>query len=291
MSEKPESSRSAWEKFRRKDSVRMPGSDLVKYPFENKLYGFNTKESYSYETRNSLAFRCDEFKNKHDGKHILFTGCSVTHGVGLELEETWAHKLYTKISEKESVSGYYNLGVPGTGIFFAVSNLFKYFNKYGNPDVIFINLTDMLRFYSVEEFSPDIKKQYRFKDMVYILSKYIYHDQDWSNEQGTSAYWRWVHYYDYVMMLEAYCKSNNIKLFIFSYAGPTEETFKRVGLDRFYEINPSLIIDMLIQYAADNKVDEYFLTARDGMHEGHGLHEQWAEKLFEFYSMEGNDVN
>ena len=93
------------------------------------------------------------------------------------------------------------------------------------------------------------------------------------------------------MMLEAYCKSNNIKLFIFSYAGPTEETFKRVGLDRFYEINPSLIIDMLIQYAADNKVDEYFLTARDGMHEGHGLHERWAEKLFEFYSMEVNDVN
>ena len=50
MSEKTESTRSAWEKIRRKDSVRMRGSNLVKYPFENKLYGFNTKESYDYET-------------------------------------------------------------------------------------------------------------------------------------------------------------------------------------------------------------------------------------------------
>lgn len=291
MKKETRSLRESWQKDREKDSVRMRGNNILKYPFENKLFGLNSDSSYEYEKRNSLSFRCDEFKRDHDGKHILFSGCSVTHGSGLEIDEVWSHKLYSKISENEKVSGYYNLAVPGTGILFIVSNLFKYFNKYGNPDTIFINLTDMLRFYSVEKFSPDIKKPYPFKDMVDILSKYVYHDQDWSEEQDESSFARWVNYYDYLMMLESYCKTNNIKLFIFSYAGPTNETFKRVELECFYDIDPIYIIDQLIEYAADNDIGEYFLTARDGMHEGYGLHERWAERLFEIYSKESNNVN
>ena len=283
--------RSEWEKEKRKPSVRQPHLNMVKYPFENKLSGFSIDTPQHDKEKNLLLFRCDEFKKEQNGKHVLFTGCSVTQGVGLELEEVWAHKLYTKISENEKVSGYYNLGVPATGIFFIVSNLFKYFNSYGNPDAIFINLPDMLRFYSVEEVGTKIKKPYVHEDMVNILSNSIYHDQDWSSEQDILSYSRWVNYYDYVMMLESYCKTNNIKLFIFSYDGATNETFKKFELESFYDINPIYIIDQLIEYAADNKVDEYFLTARDKMHEGHGLHEKWAEKMFEIYSMEGNHVN
>jgi hypothetical protein len=283
--------RSEWEKEKRKDSVRQGQSNMVKYPFKNKLSGFSIDTVEHDKEKNLLLFRCDEFKKEQDGKHVLFTGCSVTQGVGLELEEVWAHKLYTKISENEKVSGYYNLGVPASGIFFIVSNLFKYFNSYGNPDAIFINLPDMLRFYSVEEVGTKIKKPYVHKDMVNILSNSIYHDQDWSSEQDILSYSRWVNYYDYVMMLESYCKTNNIKLFIFSYDGATNETFKKFELESFYDINPIYIIDQLIEYAADNNVDEYFLTARDKMHEGHGLHEKWAEKMFEIYSMEGNHVN
>lgn len=283
--------RSEWQKEKRKSSVRLPHSNMVKHPFENKLSGFSIDTPQHDKEKNLLLFRCDEFKKEQDGKHVLFTGCSVTQGVGLELEEVWAHKLYTKISENEKVSGYYNLGVAGTGIFFIVSNLFKYFNNYGNPDAIFINLPDMLRFYAVQEVGTEIKKPYLHEDMVNILSNSIYHDQDWSSEQDILSYSRWVNYYDYVMMLESYCKTNNIKLFIFSYDGATNETFKKFELESFYDINPIYIIDQLIEYAADNKVDEYFLTARDKMHEGHGLHGKWAEKMFEIYSMEGNHVN
>ena len=127
--------RSEWEKEKRKDSVRQGQSNMVKYPFKNKISGFSIDTVEHDKEKNLLLFRCDEFKKEQDGKHVLFTGCSVTQGVGLELEEVWAHKLYTKISENEKVSGYYNLGVPASGIFFIVSNLFKYFNSYGtiNP--------------------------------------------------------------------------------------------------------------------------------------------------------------
>jgi hypothetical protein len=288
MKEDTKKLRDKWMENRTVPHARKKGVNLVKYPFSKKLFGFNTEDSYGYEMRNSMAFRCDEFSKDHDGKHILFSGCSVTFGSGLELKETWAHKLYSKISEKEKVSGYYNLGVPGTGIFFMVSNLFKYFNKYGNPDIIFLNLTDLLRFYGVDEFGPDIKRPFIFKDIVDLLSKKVYHDQNWDTEQDESHFARWVNYYDYILMLEAYCKTNNIQLFIFSYSSATTETLRKVDIDSFYDINPTYIIDQLIEYAADNKVDKYFLTARDGAHEGHGLHTRWAEKMFDLYTEESN---
>ena len=98
---------------------------------------------------NSDFFRSDEFKTAHDGKHILFSGCSVTYGVGLYTKELWSHLLYNKIKNKEKVSGYYNLGTPGTGVFDIVFNIFKYIKNYGNPDVIFIDLPDLSRFYAL----------------------------------------------------------------------------------------------------------------------------------------------
>jgi hypothetical protein len=280
--------RESWNSSRRDGNAIRRDSNIVKHPFKNKLFGYNSQESHGYEMRNSSAFRCEEFTREHEGKHILFTGCSVTFGVGLELKEIWAHKLYSKISKKEKVSGYYNLGVPGTGLFFIVSNLFKYFNNYGNPDVIFLNLPDLLRFYNVQDFDEEMERPYVFKDLVDILSKKVYHDQNWESEQGGSFFATWVNCYDYLIMLESYCKTNNIKLFIFTYAASTNETLSKLDLQSFYDIDPTKIIDMLIEYAADNKIDKYFLTARDGAHEGHGLHTRWAEKMFDLYTEESN---
>jgi hypothetical protein len=288
MTEPSNKLRQVWENKRHTVNPGKKGSVILKYPFEKKFFGFNTENSHDYETRNSLGFRCDEFKNNHEGKHIVFSGCSVTFGVGLELDEVWSHKVYKKINEVENVSGYYNLGVPGTGLFFMVSNLFKYFDKYGNPDTVFLNLTDLLRFYSVEEFPPEFKKPYVFEKMINVLENRIYHDQEFGIDHKDSHFARWVNYYDYILMLELYCKTNKIELIIFSYSGSTNEAFSRVELDSFHNIDPNYIIDKLIEYVAENKVDDYFLTARDAQHEGHGLHSKWAEKVFEIYIKDKN---
>ena len=51
------------------------------------------KQDYIKEL-NSSWFRCDDFKDKHEGVHVLFSGDSVTFGVGLTIVETWADLVY-----------------------------------------------------------------------------------------------------------------------------------------------------------------------------------------------------
>tara|TARA_R110001606_G_scaffold17539_1_gene67852 strand:- start:355 stop:1260 length:906 start_codon:yes stop_codon:yes gene_type:complete len=105
-------------------------------------FGITLKDLYSI---NSHGLRCDELTKQHDGKHILFAGCSVTFGEGVPLEHTWAHKTYTKISEKEKTSGYYNIAQSGSSSNWIIIQVLKYIRDYGVPDVLFINFPDATR--------------------------------------------------------------------------------------------------------------------------------------------------
>lgn len=67
--------------------------------FEKKSLKSNTKYTTTWYERyvgvidnneieyslNSSGQRCDEFKKTHEGKHILFAGCSITFGEGLPI--------------------------------------------------------------------------------------------------------------------------------------------------------------------------------------------------------------
>jgi hypothetical protein len=186
---------------------------------------------------NSYAFRCDEFTTNHKGKHVLFSGCSNTYGIGLKKEEVWAYKVYKKINETEGSSGYFNVGVGGNNIINSILNIFKYCKKFGNPDVIFINLTNELRFFNYDE----TKKQYRVTNYKIFHDKY--HIAKLIN-------------YNFYFMLEQYCKSNNIKLFSFSWnlydekilnkqknnhayttLECTNDSFKNYNFETFYHID------------------------------------------------------
>lgn len=67
-----------------------------------------TKESITY-TFNNYGFRSDEFT---DGVHdsIVFLGCSLTMGIGMRLEETWAYRVASSLGLRR-----YSLGIGGGG--------------------------------------------------------------------------------------------------------------------------------------------------------------------------------
>lgn len=50
---------------------------------------------------NSLGFRSDEFIKNHNGKHILFAGCSETEGTGGNLESNWPYMVYSELCKKK----------------------------------------------------------------------------------------------------------------------------------------------------------------------------------------------
>lgn len=104
-----------------------------------KQYGIDFKEMFKL---NSSGLRSDEFTEVHDGKHILFAGCSITFGDGMPLDYIWPKIVYNEIAKTEKVSGYFNVGRPGASNIWIIMQIFKYIELYGMPDVIFINLPD-----------------------------------------------------------------------------------------------------------------------------------------------------
>lgn len=102
----------------------------------------NWPVTYRY---NSEWFRCDEFTNKHEGRHVVFTGCSNTEGVGTDIEKTWSHMVYTELSKNNKLSGYFNLAKGGNGWQQTTNNFMTYVKRYGAPELLIINMPNILR--------------------------------------------------------------------------------------------------------------------------------------------------
>ena len=225
--------------------------------FENWSDDFKQKNSCTFkEEINNYYFRSDNFKKNNDKRHILFNGCSNTFGLGLYKNEMWSKIVYDKIN---SNSGYFNLSVPGTGIIDQITNFFKYFNIYGNPNVIFFNIPNLERFYT-------------YKNNVVINSEY----------DNKSLPILQLISYQYYLMLEQYCKSHNIKLFSFSWSLETENFMSFYFKDTFYKIHNNNMYEKIYEYKNKSNKD-FLITARDGSHFGIGYNLYWANFIYNKY--------
>jgi len=242
------------------------------------------KQDYIKEL-NSSWFRCDDFKEKHDGVHVLFSGDSVTFGEGLTIEETWAHQVYSNISKKLKTSGYFNLAVPGTGTPMHIFNMFKYFKKYGNPDYIFFNMSEMHRFY---DYLPDMDM---FTHKIYsnAMMKHL-NDAEKDSWVNTLSLLNFNLYF----MLEQYCVSNNIKLYTFSWdASESDWNYKRAsnklmqewGFKTFHNLHTDQDSkDLFLLETNEFKHNPYVKTARDNAHQGVGIHRHWANRVTKWFT-------
>jgi len=255
---------------------------------------------------NSFLFRSDEFTKQHDGKHILFSGCSNSYGFSLYNHEIWPWLLYNKIKEKEKVSGYYNLSMPGTGPLNMVSDIFKYINKYSKPDVIFINLPLLSRFYTLVN---DIGNTLEFAEEVNFSEKIPewHHSIPVTSDDNVKPRFnglsenvpdvkyhpiiaeKFIYVYQYLMMLETFCKINNIKLYIFSHNLTTNWFLSQTDLYSFKNISGKWkdlkkTYDLMLDYRLLNKDDKFALTGRDKVHEGTSYHYAWSELAYSWYS-------
>jgi hypothetical protein len=236
--------------------------------FGNRLK--QTNIIVSKEEINDLNFRSDNFKKIHDGKHIVFTGCSNTWGTGLKKEEVWSYKTYEKISKEITCSGYFNLGILGSSASSQIINLFKYFNEYGNPDIVFVNFPDVLRFYAYHDKTKiffDSFYQKESKEMLELIT------------------------FQYYLMLEQYCKSNNIKLYSFSWINSEQKVpgghlvfeVPLSSFDTYYQIDKNNTEKYIEQYKKNNPTQEFIDFARDDEHPGIGHHEYWSDFIYSIY--------
>jgi len=273
---------------------------------------------------NSYGYRSDEFKKNHDGKHLLFAGCSYTWGLGLFKKEIWANIVYEKISSQEKCSGYFNLGVPGSCVSNQVYDIFQYCNRFGNPDVIFYCMPALHRGFDPDAISAIKKTHFPPFHTNYneILDKS-------DNSEYNVSYSEMINYISYFSLYQ-YCKSNNIKLYSFSWEEvvdtesytkevPFEERVKRMKsedgsgikqaqygdpknpfesfgvvkkLETFYiwkrEDLLNYCADFIKRYSGEHK--KFLQVARDGDHVGIAPHSFWADFILKKYYLD-NSIN
>jgi hypothetical protein len=111
--------------------------NLKKQP--DDWYYRNADITYSY---NEYGHRCKNISELDLDNYILFTGCSHTEGVGLELEKTYTYQVAKALGVD-----YYNLAMAGTGIDTIMYNLNMWFLLVQKkPKYMFVQWPDETRF-------------------------------------------------------------------------------------------------------------------------------------------------
>jgi len=167
----------------------------------NSYCEYYSPDLYNYQY-NTFGFRSVEFSSKID---ILTAGCSHTFGTGLPFEYTWSQQLQSMIPNHQIAT----IAWPGYSVQKIISMIFKYCKNIGNPKMIICNFPDFYRMlfllkdsYKIIGYYPNIGENYSYDK---IKKKEIL-------KSLPSEYWGFYISYDYILMLEQYCDSNNIKL-------------------------------------------------------------------------------
>lgn len=145
---------------------------------------------------NSHAFRSEEFITEHDGLHVLFAGCSETFGSAAKIDDIWPKMVYSYLSKKNKMSGYFNIGHPGGSMYTILNNIMLYIEKFGKPDILLLNAPNFERTY---EWDSNLKQMVQLSKIVTEETKERYYKQA---SENLYIYWT----------IERLCRMLSIKL-------------------------------------------------------------------------------
>jgi hypothetical protein len=204
---------------------------------------------------NSHGLRSDEFLSSHEGKHILFAGCSVTTGEGLPLKDTWAHKLYTQISSSQKTSGYFNISYPGASILGTIKQIYLYVENFGSPDCIFALLPNIVRD------TPRDKRS--------------------AGRPDEETYQRVV---EECKNLEKFCLKNKIRLFVSGWELREQSHFR--SITSYKAIDHTKLVSHVYEFSNSNSsssISPFLVTAMDGEHAGIAVHDYYKQFFYNLY--------
>jgi hypothetical protein len=232
----------------------------------------NGRENWPVEYKyNSELFRCDHFTDSHKGLHVLFSGCSVTEGVGIAKEDTWPYRLYKKISEEKEVSGYFNLAHAGNGYHQIIGNFLEYIKRYGKPDIFVV-------------LHPNIERKYKFlKDenlFTYkVEAQRLNEVRPTTPENYFTAFAAWAKVWD---NFEKLCKVLGVQLVWGGWDSVDQFNIKALKIfqDSFIALQNFNSASELSKILVDFELDDRSIYARD-THPGPVSHYIWATNFFD----------
>lgn len=241
-----------------------PGFTLTQF-FESPAIPIPTCQSKSTSTKfnkgtvefnyNSHGYRNDNF-NKELEEYIVISGCSLTEGVGLHLEQTWGKKL-----EKKLNIPVINLAKGGANAEFVSQNLINWINSgFNKPTIIIAQWPNPYRATHWNNRLASFTLNQNADDLYKLKVKY--------GEEH--FYLAWI---NSIVRLDAACKSAGIPVLHLCFETPES-------------INPALDI-LKYKYNIDLHLDlkqpdltwHFDSAALDDIHHSEWCTEQWVKRI------------
>ena len=122
---------------------------------------------------NSNGHRCKNIDEIDLSNYILYTGCSNTEGVGLELKKSYPYLVSDILGHD-----YYNLAVGGTGIDVMVFNLITWFATVKQlPTAVVIQWPDETRFVTIDSTNTHMRPRGTWTTDDPLISRNIIDDE------------------------------------------------------------------------------------------------------------------
>jgi hypothetical protein len=162
---------------------------------------------------NSYGYRSDQFGLNQE---VLVLGCSQTFGQGIPEEFTWA-----KIFAENIGKSYVKLAQPGDSAQEQIHKAFKYFEEFGNPEIIvacFPSARLHLPYIPEKIVSKLSLSKAELKDECQTQQIFLYNQVEkfskapHSPEEVLPIEVGLFYTFTFVQMLQQYCKVNDIKL-------------------------------------------------------------------------------
>ena len=229
--------------------------------------------SYEY---NDEYFRCDEFKEQHWGKHILFAGCSQTEGVGGNIEDIWTKMMNDKIYDSD---GFYTIARSGFGWQKVITNFMVYIKKYGTPDYLFVLLPNVSRYFSWfndgKHFKYDQRyPEYYMSDLENPSRSHLISPEEYKKDLiDFKVSWN---------LFEKFCNNLNIKMIWSTWDELDAENIEFMGnWNNFINVtNQKDFLLFIDEYYKTNKIREDDMKRRDH-HYGTVYNKYWAKRFYE----------
>jgi hypothetical protein len=255
--------------------------NFKKIPPENIVKGReNWDVNYKY---NKDFFRSDEFKNNHEKLHVVFSGCSCTEGLGENIERTWSYMLNQSINRQIKTSGYFNLGKGGNGWHKIISNHMNYVEKFGNPQLLFIILPNLMRNFVWLGDQWGYDQQLPMNVETYTLS-----DDEKSkmptSEKYSIAFAEWVVAWS---LFIKFCETNGTRVLWSTWDEFDSINIKNSGFfdNTFIDIAP--IPESFLQEISGKIImNDKNIFARDN-HPGYVTHKYWEKRFLEELNIRG----
>jgi hypothetical protein len=217
---------------------------------------------------NSLGFRGEEFDPDAPIK-LFVCGCSLTFGIGLELEQSWAFLFKQKLAEHRDLApsqvNLLNFSEAGASNDYITRTLIEQSARV-RPDLVIAGFSQMHRFELVDEsmsfrFNPLMLQEYasaggKFAEMA-KHAEFLY--------LGTDEIQRKMRMIKNVLLLQCFCQSRDIPfIFLFFESLMRTDLPSALSTPMTRSLYEEIDFDQLVPLTPATKVDR----ASDGRHPG-----------------------